>query len=216
MPPKKGTKKQTKKPEESKIDEVTNTTESDPTAPSEEIVDPKPIATSPQIKTSSNISSKSSAIITIDKNIILNANSNNGNHNIVNIGSVNKNNEHKDDELSNENEQKQHNVLKTKLEAVVNFKQSNTFKNEAQLKMLELRQLRFESRATSQVNTLTAEEVNRKFLLFNKVIQISEAEKRKLQERAKKFGLKTAEEEVSKLKKRAERFHLTSKVYFLF
>ena len=154
MPPKKGTKKQAKKPEETKIEEVTNTTtEIVPTVTSEEISAPTPIVASPTIKTTNTIASKSNASITIDKNIILNPN----------IGSAHKINEHKDDKVSNENEQKQSNILKTKLESVVNLKQSNIFKNEAHLKMLELRKLRFTARATSQINTLTAEEVNLKF-----------------------------------------------------
>ena len=204
MPPKKGTKKQAKKPEETKIEQVTNITENAPTVESEKISDQKPILASPTIKTSNTIASKSSAITTIDKNIILNPK----------IGSAHKINEHKDDKLSNENEQKQSNILKTKLESVVSLKQSNIFKNEAQLKMLELRKLRFAARTTNQINTLTAEEVNLKFPQFNKFIQISEVEQKKLQERAKRFGIKTTEDEVSKLKKRAERFHLPLKVLF--
>ena len=165
MPPKKATKKQTKKPEESKTEEVSDAIDAIP------IVLPKEIAiveTQQKVATDKNNADDSSQIEKagiIKSNIIVTAtnhtSTNNGNENKLNIGSTEKNFDSEYDMLPNENEQKQPNVLKTKLQSLVNFKNSNILKNEAELKKLGLRKLRFSLGATSQVSTLTAEEVNK-------------------------------------------------------
>jgi len=88
-------------------------------------------------------------------------------------------------------------LIKTKIQAVINLKLPIA-KSDYQAK-LELRKLRFQTGLTNQLSTQSAQELN-------------ENEKKKMKERAKKFGLPVAEEEEQKLKVRAERFKIPVKL----
>jgi len=77
------------------------------------------------------------------------------------------------------------------------LKHPQIHKTDAQNK-LELRKLRFSTGATDQVNTECAAE-------------LAESEKRKLQDRAKKFGIVTNEDEEDRKKNRAKRFQIPIK-----
>jgi len=85
--------------------------------------------------------------------------------------------------------------LKSKVSATINLKNPINPRAEQDAK-LELRKLRFSTGLSDQVTTQSAQE-------------IAESEKKKLHDRAKKFGLVTVEDEDAKKKKRAERFKMT-------